>query len=87
MEFKKDGIVVDVPAGTPLMSVCDEHGASVAFSCRVGACDSCMIAVASGMENLSPVGEQEKMTLEAFSARPDQRLACQVIVNGDVVIE
>ncbi len=87
VEFKKDGISVEVPAGTHLMNVCDENGASVAFSCRVGACTSCLITVVSGLENLNSVTEQEKMTLEGFGAAPNQRLACQVIINGDVVIE
>ncbi len=87
VEFKKDGISVDVPAGTALMNICDEHGASVAFSCRVGACTSCLVTVLSGLENLSPMTEQEKITLEGFGAKPNQRLACQVVVNGDCVIE
>jgi ferredoxin len=84
--FKKDNIVVDVPAGTSLMKVCDDKGASVQFSCRAGSCLSCVINVESGMQNLSAPTDVEKMTLEAFGCTPNQRLACQVTVNGDVVI-
>ena len=84
--FKKDNIVADVPAGTPLMKVCDEKGANVQFSCRSGSCLSCVVNIESGMQNLSPPTDVEKMTLEAFGCQPNQRLACQVIVNGDVVI-
>jgi ferredoxin len=84
--FKKDNIVAEAAPGTHLMNICDEKGVNVQFSCRAGSCVSCLITIESGMENLSPPGEVEKMTLEAFGCQPNQRLACQVIVNGDVVI-
>ena len=43
--------------------------------------------VVKGMENLTPPPENEKATLEGFGAKPNQRLACQVTVNGDVEVE
>ena len=39
------------------------------------------------MENLNEKTENEKATLEGFSAKPNQRLACQIVINGDVEIE
>ena len=85
--IKKDNISVEVPAGTPLMKVCDDSGASILFACRSGSCLSCLVTIESGLENLSPPTEVEQGTLSSFGCQPNQRLACQATVNGDVVIE
>jgi len=85
--FKPENKTVEVPAGTPLMQVAEENGSSITFSCRVGVCGSCIVNVDKGMENLSPKTDVEKSTLEALGAKPNQRLACQCVVNGDVEVE
>jgi len=85
--FKSDNKTVEVPNGTPLVQIAEDNGASIAFSCKAGVCVSCLCNINKGMENLSPVTDNEKATLEGFSAKPNQRLACQVIVNGDVEVE
>jgi len=84
--FKSDGKTVEVPAGAHLMQVAEENGASIVFSCRAGVCGSCLVNV-DKLENLNPPTDNEKAVLEGFGAKPNQRLACQCIVNGDVVIE
>ncbi|MEM3361833.1 MAG: 2Fe-2S iron-sulfur cluster-binding protein [Candidatus Anstonellaceae archaeon] len=85
--FKKENIVVEVPIGTKLVDIAEKSGANINFSCKEGVCLTCLINIVEGMENLNPKTENEKATLEAFGAAPNQRLACQVIINGDVVIE
>ncbi len=85
--FKSDRKEVEVPAGTPLVQAAEDNGASIAFSCKAGVCVSCLVNVNKGMENLSAPTENEKATLEGFAAKPNQRLACQATVNGDVEIE
>ena len=85
--FKSDGKTIEVPAGTPLTQVAEDNGASIAFSCKAGVCMSCLVNVTKGAENLGPVTDNEKATLEGFGAKPNQRLACQCIVNGDCEIE
>lgn len=85
--FKSDGKTAEVPAGTPLTQAAEDNGASIAFSCKAGVCVSCLVNVVSGMENLSPPTENEKATLEGFGAKPNQRLACQVTINGDCEFE
>lgn len=84
--FKSDGKTVEVPAGTQLTQVAEDNGASIAFSCKAGVCMSCLVNV-DKPENLGPMTDNEKATLEGFGAKPNQRLACQCIVNGDVVID
>ncbi|MFH1306412.1 MAG: 2Fe-2S iron-sulfur cluster-binding protein [Candidatus Micrarchaeota archaeon] len=85
--FSKDKITVEVPAGTKLVDVAEKNGANINFSCKEGVCLTCLVNIISGKENLNPMTENEKSTLEAFGAKPGQRLACQVIVTGDCVIE
>lgn len=85
--FKSDGKTAEVPAGTSLTQAAEDAGASIPFSCKAGVCVSCLINVNKGMENLTPPTENEKATLEGFGAKPNQRLACQVVVNGDCEIE
>ena len=87
VNFKSDGKEVEVPAGTPLVQVAEDNGASIAFSCKAGVCVSCLTNVNKGLENLGEKSENEKATLEGFGAKPNQRLACQCTVNGDVEIE
>ena len=87
VNFKSDGKVVEVPAGTPLVQVAEDNGASIAFSCKAGVCLSCLVNVNKGEENLGPVTENEKATLEGFGAKPKQRLSCQCVVNGDAEVE
>ena len=85
--FKSDGKDVEVPAGTTLVQAAEDNGASIAFSCKAGVCVSCLVNINKGMENLGPKSGNEKATLEGFGAKPNQRLACQCIVNGDVEVE
>ena len=85
--FKSDGKEVEVPAGTPLVQVAEDSGASIAFSCKAGGGVSCMINVNKGLENLGEKTENEKATLEGFGAKPNQRLACQCMVKGDCEVE
>ncbi|MGB2925958.1 MAG: 2Fe-2S iron-sulfur cluster-binding protein [Limnothrix sp.] len=50
----------------------------------IGQCATCMVEVLEGMENLSPRTEFEQRRL---AKRPDNyRLACQTLVNGQVVV-
>jgi ferredoxin len=85
--MKSDNKTVQCEPGTPLIDVCKRENASVPFSCQNGVCGTCIIKVNSGLENLSPIEEKEKNTLQMFGAGPEHRLACQCKVNGDVEFE
>ena len=87
VKFKSDGKEIEVPKGTSLTQAAEDAGASIPFSCKAGVCMSCLVNVVSGGENLGPVTDNEKATLEGFGAKPNQRLACQCVVEGDVVVE
>lgn len=57
------------------------------FDCREADCGICIMNVVKGMENLSAPTALEKDFLKAMRADPEERLACQCRINGDVQIE
>lgn len=77
----------EVKDNYPLIDMCEEHDTSILFGCRDGACGACMIKVIEGAANVSPMQDHEKDFLETMAAAPNERLACQCIVSGDVTIE
>ena len=82
-----DELSLDVPNDFALIDICEEHDTSILFGCRDGACGACMIRVKEGADNLSPMEPDERDFLETMAASPDERLACQCRVRGDVVVE
>ncbi|NDE17161.1 (2Fe-2S)-binding protein [bacterium] len=82
-----DKKTIDVVDGYALIDMCEDHDTSILFGCRDGACGACMVKVISGAEHLSPMQDNEKDFLETMAARPDERLACQCKVYGDVTLE
>lgn len=84
--FERDQLCAEVPEGTDVMSWVDELGASVSFGCRSGMCGTCVVTILEGAAHLPAASREEKETLEMAGARPDQRLACQLKIFGDVKI-
>lgn len=78
---------VDCPEGSSFREVALEHDLGIPFGCESGICCTCLIQIKSGMENLGPKNEQEEFTLEARGSLPEERLACQCMVQGDVTFE
>ncbi len=86
VEFRTDNVVLDnVPEGTRIIDLCNEHNLSLPFGCRDGICGTCILDVISG--ELGPINDTEKDTLEKLGCRPGQRLGCQAAVKGDVILE
>lgn len=71
----------DVPAGTTLLTACEEHGVPMLASCGgFAGCNSCRVLVTSAPGGLSPQVPEE----DAFLDLPGHRLGCQAQVLGDV---
>jgi ferredoxin len=85
--FKSDNKQVQCNPGDMLIDICKRENASIPFSCQNGICGTCIMKVNKGMENISAIEEKEKNTLAMFGAGPQNRLACQCKINGDVEIE
>jgi ferredoxin len=87
VHFLLDDLLVEAPAGTPLQRIADVAGADITFGCRTGSCGTCRVRVAEGLEHCSEPGPEERDFLKGLDASADQRLACQVTVQGDVTVE
>lgn len=60
----------------------------VASSCNGdGICSKCRVQVISGKENLNSESELETRTKIKNKVIKDERLSCQVFLNGDVTID
>ena len=85
--IKTDNKTIEVAQGYAMIDLCEDHDTSILFGCRDGACGACMIRVLEGAENLSPIRDDERDFLETMAAEPNERLACQSKVLGDVKVE
>ena len=82
-----DNKTIDVVDNYAMIDMCEDHDTSILFGCRDGACGACMIRVIEGAEHLSPMKDDERDFLETMAAEPNERLACQCKVLGDVKVE
>ena len=87
VHFLLEDLLVEAPAGTALQAIADAAGADITFGCRTGSCGTCRVRVAGGLGHCSEMGAEERDFLKGLDAPPDQRLACQVTVHGDVDID
>ena len=87
VHIETDNMTVDIEKGHALIDMCEDHDTSILFGCRDGACGACMIRVKKGAEHISEMEEDERDFLETMAAEPDERLACQCKVHGDIVVE
>jgi ferredoxin len=87
VEITTDKLSLDVKEGYALIDMCEEHDTSILFGCRDGACGACMIRVLEGADKISPMQDDERDFLETMAAHPNERLACQCRIYGNVKIE
>ena len=87
VQVTTDDLNIDVKDGYALIDMCEDHDTSILFGCRDGACGACMVKLLEGADKLSPMQDDEKDFLETMAAEPDERLACQCKVYGDVKLE
>jgi nitrite reductase (NADH) large subunit len=75
-----------VDPGTTLLEVIERNGLPIEAGCRMGMCGSDPICVAEGEENLSPVDDSERTTLERLGLENGHRMACCARVLGPVAL-
>lgn len=65
----------------------DASNSPVLFGCRTGLCGTCVVEVVEGAQHLAPPNEEEREILDIYAeGRPHARLACQLDVQGDIVL-
>ena len=73
--------------GTPLLELAETAEQPIEAGCRMGVCGADPVQVVAGMESLSPVGSDEKATLERLGLDPaHNRMACCARVQGPVAV-
>ena len=73
-------------AGSTLLDLVERHGVPIEAGCRMGMCGSDPVHVLAGGENLSPVGDEERTTIERLGLAGTTRMACCARVAGSVTI-
>lgn len=73
-------------AGSTLLELVERHGVPIEAGCRMGMCGSDPVCVVDGAENLSPVGDEERTTIERLGLASTTRMACCARVAGAVTI-
>ena len=87
IHFLLEDLLVEAPAGTLLQRVADVAGADITFGCRSGSCGTCRIRILAGLGHCPAAAPEERDFLQGLCAPADQRLACQLRVEGDLDLE
>ncbi len=75
-----------VPRGTSILDAALEAGVDLNHYCGgMCSCGSCRIVLVSG--DVSTLVKMELMTLDVVREGEDDRLGCQTLIQGDVVVE
>lgn len=78
----------EVPDGELLLDAGEAAGIEMEAGCFNCSCGTCVAAVVSGMENLSPPTDEELDVLDQWSKDPEKfRLTCCVrLLHGEVTL-
>lgn len=91
IHFAQDSVkTITVMQNTRLLDALLQREVPVKMFCGGrGLCATCHCYITSNMENLTPIGSQESLTLSILTgARANSRLACQAnIIGGDIEVE
>lgn len=81
------GREIRVVQQTNLLDAVLQTGLGLGQSCDgIALCGFCRVQVIEGLENLSPMGEEERKILASQRAGDNERLACCAQVGGPVTI-
>lgn len=68
--------------GQTLLELVEGCGAKIEAGCRMGVCGADPVAVHEGAELLSPIGDDEKNTLQRLGHATNTRMACSARLQG-----
>ena len=87
--FVPSGASGEVAKGTTVLDAAEELGVEIPSVCGgVAACGACLVKVQEGAAHLSPHTDGEVECLEGadIDPTPENRLACQALIDGDVTV-
>ena len=85
--FQPSELRVVARPGATLLAIAERSDQPLEAGCRMGVCGSDPVCVVDGMENLSPLGDQERTTIERLGLAESTRMACCARVNGPVTLD
>lgn len=77
-----DGHRIQCDGGHRLLDILDDYGPLLPTGCRAAHCGACRVRIVAGAAGLAPAETSERETLAALGAEPQERLGCQIVVNG-----
>ena len=86
VSFKPEGKRVAVQPGQTLLAIAESCGLQIESGCRMGICGADPVAILEGMGSVSPLGDDERMTLARLGLADNTRLACCARVDGPVTV-
>jgi ferredoxin, 2Fe-2S len=86
------GLKIEVEPGKTLLKAAVENKLCWAHTCGGKAqCGACAYTIVSGSENLTPLSRNEQHQVLVRRGRQTalqtMKLACQTVVNGDVIVQ
>lgn len=74
---------LEVDEGENMLDAAIDRDVELDYSCRNGSCDSCLVRILAGDNNITPP-TQEEFDMLGDEVNKGFRLSCQVLVNGPV---
>lgn len=74
---------LEVNEGENMLDAAIDRDVELDYSCRNGSCDSCLVRILAGNNNITPP-TQEEFDMLGDEVHKGFRLSCQVLVNGPV---
>ena len=84
--FLPDDQQIVIEPGVTLLEVAESNGLQIEAGCRMGVCGADPVAIVSGMQNISEIGDDERATLERLGLAQNTRMACCCRVKGPVSV-
>ncbi|MBO8142373.1 MAG: (2Fe-2S)-binding protein [Firmicutes bacterium] len=75
---------LQVRTGENMLDAALDRNVDLDYSCKEGSCDTCMVKILSGRENLNDITPEERDMLDEDQIREGYRLSCMVVVKGPV---
>ncbi|MFN8595973.1 MAG: FAD-dependent oxidoreductase [Anaerolineae bacterium] len=84
--FMPTQVSVPVDPNCTLLEMAECHEQPIEAGCRMGICGADPVLITEGMENLPPLSNEEKSTLDRLGLGPNCRLACMCRPKGSVTV-
>ncbi len=75
---------LQVRTGENMLDAALDRDVDLDYSCKEGSCDTCMVKILKGRENLNDITPQERDMLDNDQLEAGYRLSCMVVVKGPV---